>query len=437
MVAMLATHTAIGRSQAKGTSWLDEPKPASWNKAGQAIPAAPKVQASVDPRCRDQARPPQVDEDKQLRSQGWDLVGPFQGGWQVLLNRGAAGYDGMCRPLKYQDFVFVRGAFAGTLSPQPMDSRTDGALNQVSLLSEKQVTAAFARYDKSDALCCPSKTTHVVFDIAKDAPVVRPVSASTSQNAGTKAPNPQASKPLEGTYWKVVELAGKPTPAAKDPSREAHLKFQKGRVSGSDGCNRVTGSFQHTGDHVTFGQMAVTQMACINTQGTEEAFHDMLNKTARLSIAGDRLVLFDAAGKQLAALVAGQEPAGQQPGPTAIEAGLAGTSWRLVKFQSMDDTTLTPDDRSKYTIEFGPVGQLTARIDCNRGRGTWKSSGPNQIQFGPLALTRAMCPPGSLHDQIVKQWENIRSFVLRDGHLFLAIKMDSGIYEFEPIPKTK
>jgi hypothetical protein len=28
---------------------------------------------------------------------------------------------------------------------------------------------------------------------------------------------------------------------------------------------------------------------------------------------------------------------------------------------------------------------------CNRGRGTWKSAGPNQLQFGPLALTRAMC----------------------------------------------
>src|SRR5262249_44971049 len=154
---------------------------------------------------RDEARPPQVDEDKQVRSQGWDLVGPFQGGWQVLLNRGAAGYDGMCRPLKYQDFVFVRGAFAGTLSPQPMDSRTDGALNHVSLLSETQGTASFARYDTSDALCCPSKTTHVVFDIAKDSPVVRPVSASTSQNAGTAAAKPQASKPLEGTYWKVVE----------------------------------------------------------------------------------------------------------------------------------------------------------------------------------------------------------------------------------------
>lgn len=116
---------------------------------------------------------------------------------------------------------------------------------------------------------------------------------------------------------------------------------------------------------------------------------------------------------------------------------LAGTTWQLVKFQGSDDTTLSPDDRSKYTVELGAGGQLSARIDCNRGLGTWKSSGPSQIEFGPMALTRAKCPPGSLHDQIVKQWSNIRSYVIRDGHLFLALKADGGIYEFEPLKKVK
>jgi hypothetical protein len=48
-------------------------------------------------------------------------------------------------------------------------------------------------------------------------------------------------------------------------------------------------------------------------------------------------------------------------------------------------------------------------------------------------MTRAQCPPGSLHDQIVKQWGNIRSFVIKDAHLFLALMADAGIYEFEPL----
>ena len=112
---------------------------------------------------------------------------------------------------------------------------------------------------------------------------------------------------------------------------------------------------------------------------------------------------------------------------------LSGTSWQLVKFQGSDDKTLTPDDKTKYTIQFNTDGVLSARIDCNRGRGTWKSSGASQLQLGPLALTRAMCPPGSLHDQIVKHWNFIRSYIIRDGHLFLSLMADGGIYEFEPI----
>jgi heat shock protein HslJ len=119
--------------------------------------------------------------------------------------------------------------------------------------------------------------------------------------------------------------------------------------------------------------------------------------------------------------------ADSQPAP----AGLAGTSWRLVKFEGGDGLTLRPDDSSKYTIAFGTDGRLNARIDCNRGRGTWTSSGPPQLEFGPLALTRAMCPPGSLHDRLVKHWPYVRSYVMKDGHLFVSLMADGGIYEFE------
>jgi para-nitrobenzyl esterase len=116
---------------------------------------------------------------------------------------------------------------------------------------------------------------------------------------------------------------------------------------------------------------------------------------------------------------------------------LGGTSWQLVKFQSSDEKTLTPDDKAKHTISFGNDGRVSTRIDCNRGTGTWKSSGPNQLQFGPLALTRAACPPGSLHDRIAKDWEFVRSYVIKNGHLFLSLMADGGIYDFEPIAGGK
>jgi para-nitrobenzyl esterase len=119
------------------------------------------------------------------------------------------------------------------------------------------------------------------------------------------------------------------------------------------------------------------------------------------------------------------------PAPASAPA-LAGTAWQLVKVQSSDGRTLTPDDRTKYTIEFGGGGRLDARIDCNRGRGTWTTTGPNQVQLALLALTREACPPGSLQDQIVRDWALVRSYAVKDGHLFLSLMADGGMYEFEP-----
>jgi para-nitrobenzyl esterase len=119
--------------------------------------------------------------------------------------------------------------------------------------------------------------------------------------------------------------------------------------------------------------------------------------------------------------------------PPQSAESLGGTSWQLVKFQGSDGTVLLPDGKTKYTLAFGADGSLSARIDCNRGRGTWKSSAKNQLELGPMALTRAACPPGSLHDHIVKQLPFIRSYVIKDGRLFLSMMADGGIYEFEPL----
>ena len=177
LIFATAACTGIGRTQGEVASWLDEATPAAWNAPGRSIPAAPRIEDAIDARCRETSRPPELEADERLRAQGWDPVGPYHGGWQVLVVQATAGYDGMCRPRQYQDFVFVRGVLAGTLSPVPMDSRADGALGQVFLQSGSRLTAEYARYLDKDPLCCPSRTTSVVFDIAdvnKSASAINP-----------------------------------------------------------------------------------------------------------------------------------------------------------------------------------------------------------------------------------------------------------------------
>src|SRR5262245_38178494 len=141
------------------------------------------------------------------------------------------------------------------------------------------------------------------------------------------------------------------------------------------------------------------------------------------------IILFGAFLLTSAALA--QAPPAKAPGP------LPGTSWQLVKFQGSDDKTLTPDDKTKYTVVFGTDGRVSVRIDCNRGSGTWKSSGASDLQFGPIALTRAFCPPNPVTDRLTRDLAAVRSYILKDGHLFLSLMADSGIYEFEPMGESK
>jgi para-nitrobenzyl esterase len=121
--------------------------------------------------------------------------------------------------------------------------------------------------------------------------------------------------------------------------------------------------------------------------------------------------------------------AARQPPPV-----LDNTAWQLVKFQSGRGPAVAPDDPAKYLVQFRSGGDVTVRIDCNRGRGTWKLSARNRLQLGPLALTRAKCPYGSLHDPVVKHWTEVQSLALKGGHLVLSLRGRAGTYEFAPAP---
>jgi para-nitrobenzyl esterase len=111
---------------------------------------------------------------------------------------------------------------------------------------------------------------------------------------------------------------------------------------------------------------------------------------------------------------------------------LAGTGWQLVEIQSMDGAVMRPDDGAKYTLNFG-AGGVEVRLDCNRGSGPWASTTPGQLVFGPLAITRETCPPGSLGARIARDLGFVRSYLQRDGRLYVSLMADGGIYVFEKL----
>ena len=104
--------------------------------------------------------------------------------------------------------------------------------------------------------------------------------------------------PLETTFWRLTRLGEEPV-LSKDPAREPGLSFDAAarRVSGSGGCNRITGSYARTGiDGLTFGPMAGTMMACTDGMEGEGAFLKTLPRVKTFNVLGSILELYDHAG---------------------------------------------------------------------------------------------------------------------------------------------
>ena len=177
--------TGTGTARAEG-SWLDQTPLVQWNTPGMTIPTASVDTSFLDQNCVGRTtRPAETDADRAVAKAGWYLVGGYQGGWGVYVVTGTAGFDGMCRPAGYQEFVFADGVFAGTVSPVEMLSRADGAANTTYLSLGGSLLVNFARYTNEDALCCPSATTSATYRIDRSgsAPVLLIESAYTQQTA--------------------------------------------------------------------------------------------------------------------------------------------------------------------------------------------------------------------------------------------------------------
>jgi hypothetical protein len=170
-------------AQAPEPSWLDRPL-SNWNTPGRALPRAVPTNETATEMAKRCAFPPPLrgtPGEQALADAGWR---PFHLFDRQIVQRdvevvgGLAASDGMCRPLHFNAFVFVNGRLAGTLSPSDMDSRTDGSIGVARLAEDDTIAAEFARFAKTDPLCCPSARVTVRYRIDRQTtpPIVVPVS---------------------------------------------------------------------------------------------------------------------------------------------------------------------------------------------------------------------------------------------------------------------
>ena len=127
--------------------------------------------------------------------------------------------------------------------------------------------------------------------------------ACTAMPLAPGAPPPT----LNDTTWTLATLTGLTLPAAAAPT----LRFEAGRVQGSDGCNRYGGPFTANEGRLQIGpHLMSTRMACPEPVGaTAAAFTAALERARSYRFEGLALVLMDDGGATLASFT----PQGPKP----------------------------------------------------------------------------------------------------------------------------
>ena len=120
------------------------------------------------------------------------------------------------------------------------------------------------------------------------------------------------------------------------------------------------------------------------------------------------------------------------PPPPIAAAGdalLTGIVWNWKETVMSDGKRIVPSSPARYTLLFQPGGMVAVQADCNRGSGSYLLNGASLV-FGPIAMTRAMCPPGSADADFMKGLEGVSAQLFRGNDLVLTLKADSGSMVF-------
>jgi heat shock protein HslJ len=101
-------------------------------------------------------------------------------------------------------------------------------------------------------------------------------------------------RPLAGPEWILDTLLDKQVAASVPAGVQATLRFgADGRLTGSGGCNQLTGGYTATGDRITFTAVGSTKIACPggDRDRVEQAVMAVLRGEVTYTIGVNRLTL--------------------------------------------------------------------------------------------------------------------------------------------------
>ncbi|OTG85669.1 META domain-containing protein [Acinetobacter sp. ANC 4558] len=103
---------------------------------------------------------------------------------------------------------------------------------------------------------------------------------------------------LQNTTWVATKIGNSTIVYNNDAANRASLQFDEAnqRVTGTDGCNRLTGAYKAGKDTLVLDQLASTRMACMNNDNLDQKFNTALAKVTNYQVFGRTLKLLDRQG---------------------------------------------------------------------------------------------------------------------------------------------
>jgi heat shock protein HslJ len=260
-----------------------------------------------------------------------------------------------------------------------------------------------------------------------------PINSDVIQVGGESTAAESVTDPaaLLGVEWRLAEIhpANAAVLMAGDPLQYTITFGDDGSFGGQLNCNRMSGTYELEGGKLTFGPIASTMAFCPEDNIAIPYTQALSSILSFAVVEGRLIVVYGPDGGELVYLPVAPVGAGELS--AADVSPVVGLLWQLQAIQMMDGEILTPGKMDVYTLELSADGTANGQADCNRFGGGYTLEG-SSLSFGPLNSTRAMCPEGSLYDRYMQGVGDANSFVLKDGHLFLAFGPDAGILEFAP-----
>lgn len=114
---------------------------------------------------------------------------------------------------------------------------------------------------------------------------------------------------LQNRTWIATQIGAQSIKTNPSAHNIPALQFDEAtkRVSGADGCNRLMGTYQATGNTLVLSQMASTKMACIDNTLPNQ-FNTALANVTNYQVYNNTLKLLDRNGNLLVEFTKAKQP---------------------------------------------------------------------------------------------------------------------------------